>query len=393
MMRSIPRRLRVAASWLPRAIRNPVASRGRHGSTSGYTGSGYPSDTLAGGRVPDGAVPDTFNDPRLQRDLEQFGFVVVPFMTEKQLRQVRLLQDRLGAAPDDPRVAINWSFHSASASHKSEVRDTFLPLLRAELDGLLKDHEVFLTTFITKWPGPDSGFAPHQDPTLVDERRFRGITVWIPLGPTGVFGGRDNGMLHFVPGSHLFSSALRVSDVDRSPLKPHQERIVSDHGVGVGTAPGEAIVFDNRTIHFSMPNLTDEPRVVLSFGVRPREARCVLLREKEDRLEMFEIHDEFYTDVLPASQHSWAPPGDPIARLSQPRTSWTADEFAEMCRNAPKPELGWRVSDEQRSWHDPGIFCARCGNRDGLTQIDRSNHNNAQLLCFSCSESLHGTQR
>lgn len=336
----------------------------------------------------------TLRDPRYQRELVRAGFVVVPFLTDAALGELRDLHAVLGPAPDDPQVALNWTFHSESMQHKRAVRDAVLPLLGNQLESLLEDHVAYLTTFITKWPGPDSGFAPHQDPTLVDERRFRGVTVWAPLGPTGIIDGDDNGMLRFVPGSHRFSDALRVSDVDRSPLKDHQDDIISHYGWGVETSPGEAIVFDNRTIHFSLPNRTETPRVVISFGVRPREAACVLLREHGDTGEMFEIHDDFYTDVLPARQHLWVPPTEAVARFAAVHPSWSSSEFDDLCRSAPTPVRGQPLgADDTAAWQDPGIFCARCGGTEGLVEVERSSHNNAQLLCAGCTDRLRGSRR
>src|SRR4051812_30944470 len=156
--------------------------------------------------------------------------------------------------------------------------------------------------FITKWPGPNSGFGAHQDPTLVDERRFRGVTIWIPLGDTGVVDGRDNGMLHVVAGSHRFTDGPRTRDVDDFAFAGLEDDIATRYGVGVPTRRGEAIVFDNRLIHYSMPNETDDPRVVVSLGMRPSEASCVALRRNADGLvDLYEIDEDHYMSLVPAA--------------------------------------------------------------------------------------------
>ena len=250
----------------------------------------------------------TLSDPVQQANLETYGFAVVDALDEERLELARQLYAELGPAPDDPKVALNWSFHSRSAEYKRDVKQKMLAAFGDVVDDMLVDHEVYLTTFITKWPGPNSGFAPHQDPSLVDERHRRGVTVWIPLGDTGPVDGVDNGMLRFVPGSHRFSSALRVTDVDRSQVAGHEEAIIERHGVGMPSTAGQALVFDNRVIHYSMPNESDEPRVVLSFGVRPREGACTLMRADDDgTVQIFEIDDDFYIDVLPAENHLYEP--------------------------------------------------------------------------------------
>lgn len=330
----------------------------------------------------------TLSDPAKQADLERYGFAVVDAFDEAQLELARELYAEIGPAPDDPQLALNWSFHSRSAEYKREVKAKMLAAFGDVVDRMLVDHEVYLTTFITKWPGPNSGFAPHQDPSLVDERRFRGVTVWIPLHDTGPVDGVDNGMLRFVPGSHRFSSALRVTDVDRSQVAGHEDAVLR-HGVGMPTTAGQALVFDNRVIHYSMPNERDEPRVVLSFGVRPREAACTLMRADDDgTVRIYEIHDDFYIDVLPAENHLYEPPEPPIATIAQGDVGWTPEEFERLCAAAPVPPGVIRAEEVATAWRDPGVFCALCGSSEGLEDADRSVRNNAQLVCASCEQEL-----
>jgi hypothetical protein len=333
------------------------------------------------------------SDPAKQADLERFGFAVVDALDETQLELARELYAELGPAPDDPQVALNWSFHSRSPEYKRDVKAKMLAAFGSVVDDMLVDHEVYLTTFITKWPGPNSGFAPHQDPSLVDERHFRGVTIWIPLGDTGPVDGIDNGMLRFVPGSHRFSSALRVTDVDRSQVAGHEEAILR-HGVGMPSTAGQALVFDNRVIHYSMPNETDEPRVVLSFGVRPREGACTLMRADDDgTVRIYEIDDDFYIDVLPAENHLYEPPAPPIATIEQGEIGWSTQEFEQLCIDAPVPDGVIRAGEVSTAWRDPGVFCALCGSSEGLDDADRSVRNNAQLVCATCEQGLREQDR
>lgn len=332
----------------------------------------------------------TLADPHHQAHLERFGFAIIPAIPPEVLGEARQLHTELGPAPDDPQMALNWTFHSQSSEHKRAVKDRMLSLFRPYLEEMFVDHEVYLTTFITKWPGPNSGFAPHQDPTLVDERRYRGVTVWIPLHDTGIVDGLDNCMLHFVPGSHRFATTLRVSDVDQTPLGDHEQEIVGRHGVGAPTTTGDVLVFDNRVIHYSMPNETDEPRVVMSFGMRPSEGACVLLRQDgEGGIDIYEIDDDFYIDVLPAQQHLWEPDSAPIDKVRLEMVGWSPEEFAALCAEVPQPSGTIRAGE--RTWKDPGVFCALCGSTDGLGDADRESRNNAQLVCADCTSKLQSS--
>ncbi|MFZ4432505.1 MAG: phytanoyl-CoA dioxygenase family protein [Microthrixaceae bacterium] len=332
--------------------------------------------------APPGPDRVTMADPVRQRELEEFGFTVVPdVLPPALLDAVRHLHARIGPAPDDPRVSINWTFHSASSEHKRAVQRQVGELAGRVLDAVLVDHVAYLTTFITKWPGPNSAFPPHQDPSLLDERRFRGVTVWIPLADTD----ERNGGLHLVPGSHRFSRQLRVSDVDRFPFAGLDREMV-EHGRLASVRAGDALVFDNRVVHYSLPNTTDEPRVVLSFGVRPREAACIILRDTgPGELGMWEVHDDFYVDVLPMEHHLWQPAGEPVDRVAVVEERWTAQRLAQLCALVPPaPGVATRATGTSEGWDGPAVFCARCGGTEGLDGVDRGARNNAQLICPRC---------
>lgn len=332
----------------------------------------------------------TLVDSESQELLDRYGFVVVPFLDRTTMDQVREIYRDCGPAPDDPGVALYFGFHSASLEYKRRVSDAVKAVLEPKCAELLVDHAIYLAMFITKWPGENSGFGPHQDPTLVDERRFRGVSVWTPLVPTGVAGQPDNGVLHVVPGSHEFVSGTRVRNVDRSVFADHEAAIL-EHGVAVPTEPGEAIVFDNRVLHYSHPNQTDAPRPVVSLGVRPREASCVLPVATDDGLiDLYEVSDESWIEVPAPTVAQWRPTQPPIARVEPPRTTLSASEFEELCRGVGTAPRTVRTEwlDTRPAAVDPGAFCAFCGTTEGFDETDRIGRGKAQLVCASCARSF-----
>ena len=312
---------------------------------------------------------------------------MLPLFDTTTLDELRTLARDVGPAPDDPQLALNWSFHSRSDDYKVSLK-RLLPLAQPALDRAFTDHVAYLTTFITKWPGANGAFPPHQDPTLIDERRFTGVTVWAPLDDVDV----RNGMLHVVPGSHRFSKALRLQDVDTTPFAGLEQEILEHHGRGVPLDAGEALVFDNRLLHFSLPNVSEGPRLVLSFGMRPQAGRCtVVLPVGDDQLGIHEVDDDFYVDVLPASRDHWRPTAPPVAVVPRVDEAWTAEHLAALCAaagEAPRAEVVTLPDDVHDGALDTGVFCALCGSTEGLTTADRSGRDNAQLRCPDCEASL-----
>ena len=96
------------------------------------------------------------------------------------------------------------------------------------------------------------------------------MTVWIALVDTD----ESNGALGFVRGSHLFfdKPVGSPSPEFRTCTQGH-EAILYEYLDFVPLAAGEALVFDNRTIHGATPNVTDAPRLAVGIGMTPREAQ------------------------------------------------------------------------------------------------------------------------
>ena len=111
----------------------------------------------------------------------------------------------------------------------------------------------------------------HQDEAYWDPGlEYESLSFWMPFQEATV----ENGCMQFVPGSHdnevlphhrLGGDAegLEVDDVDA-----HVE-----DAVACELPPGGATVHSSRTLHYTGPNRTDQPRraYVLTFGVPPRE--------------------------------------------------------------------------------------------------------------------------
>jgi hypothetical protein len=73
----------------------------------------------------------------------------------------------------------------------------------------LTDIKVICASYIVKTPGPESGMSIHQDMSLVDESRFTGINIWIPLIDLTI----ENGALLFCRRATVFSLLIGGSSI------------------------------------------------------------------------------------------------------------------------------------------------------------------------------------
>lgn len=334
---------------------------------------------------------DTFFDSESQRSLERLGYAVVPFLDADAIDEITSTYWRIGPAPGDPRMTIHFDFQSESIDYKERVATALRPLLEPRIDRILDRYHLFSPNFIMKWPGGRSGFAPHQDTSLVDEARYRSVTIWCPL--TDTIGGEDgeNGVLRFVPGSHEFVSWIRAHDPGAFAFDGLEQAIIDRYGVPVPVRAGEAIVFDHRAVHFSMPNGCSEPRLVIAMGLRPNEADLLHFRRSgDDSFDVYEIDDDYYIRMNPFLLREGVPGYECVDQVRMTRPVVTADVFHDWCTGVMEPaRRRWTDRILRRRSHvnaDP--FCFRCGSQEGLGDVMRVEHGNMQLLCSNCTGKL-----
>ena len=113
----------------------------------------------------------------------------------------------------------------------------------------------------------------HQDEAYWDPAlEYNAVSVWMPLQDATL----ENGCMQFVPGSHRHDVLphRHISD-DPAVEALEYDGDVSDLQVTVcPLAPGGATIHGSRTLHYTGPNLSDQPRraYIMGFG-RPAQRR------------------------------------------------------------------------------------------------------------------------
>jgi hypothetical protein len=220
-------------------------------------------------------------------------------------------------------------------------RDRYEARIAAWWDQVLEqrfvDHRLLFTSFLTKHPGDDSTLPMHQDPSVVDERRHRSVTLWVALDDMGP--ALRNGELHVIPGSHAVGQEWRGTFTTATYL-PDVERVWSS-ARSVAVRAGDGVVLDSRVVHGSPPNLATSSRIAMAGVVAPRGVplQHVLAADGDaDDVLIQRVDDDFYRHVSPASLHE-SPPDDlevleVVPRVTEPIT--TAALIAEARRRRPR---------------------------------------------------------
>ena len=324
----------------------------------------------------------TFFDDEAQESLERDGFAVISFLDGVEVAELRRRFEAMGAAPGDPKVACHSSFHTSDVAYKSRVSRSVLEVLEPELARCFDRQRALPCNFIAKWPSAMSGFGLHQDLTLVDENEHRSVEVWAALDDTNA----QNGQLWMVPGSHrwLPTNIRGINGFDFA-FAPVARRIMDRHAVAVPVKAGQAIVFNHATLHFSLPNRTEEARLVAITDLIPGEAEHLhFFGDGAGNIDVYRIDDSFWTDNNPFTLWKPPPASQRIGRSDAQRfTVSDADLDALLA-------AGLGIENDGESPHGAPnaakTWCHRCG-RVGLGSYPPDRWvGNVTLLCDDCAE-------
>ena len=232
-----------------------------------------------------------FRHAAVQTTFEKNGNVILLFYNEAEMEALRRLYHELH--PQNEHGFFPSTF-SGDKEYRNIADREIRRLCARAMDHYLQDIKVVCGAFIAKNPGPESGMCVHQDMSLVDESRFTGINIWVPLTDLSI----KNGTLFVLPGSHRLFPTYRGSSIPEFFEAVNNDLI--DYLVPVEIKAGEAVFFDQSIIHYSPPNYSDAVRIVTNTYFTHRDAVFMTYyHDKENHgphVEAFRQSDTFMTD-------------------------------------------------------------------------------------------------
>lgn len=209
------------------------------------------------GRMP---LKTIFQDPDLQGRLQEQGFLVMPFLSEEALAELRELYGELHAAR--PSEGFYSSTFSPDLDFKKRISDVAGRLFSKTVADLFKDVKGLGASFLNKQPGEEGKMPIHQDWTVcAEEEGHFTCTIWVPLQDVGP----ENGAIKVLPGSHRYTNALRgptLPVVWREVMEVLEEKMET-----LEMKAGEAFIFDHALLHSSHLNTSQVERLAVTYGL------------------------------------------------------------------------------------------------------------------------------
>lgn len=202
---------------------------------------------------------------RLSKD----GVIKISLLDETALSKIISLYKSANQSgqPSSFFDGIHMTIWDQNTEYKTAIRENLEQLLMPYFDKYFTNYRAISQQFIVKLPGNNTTFPVHQDWSIVNERDYFSLNIWIPLHDVD----ETNGAMWIVKGSHRLDQPVRGA----GSLFPNYFPLLEEMKPYMTSFPmkaGEALIFYHSTIHGSPQNLSNEPRLTVQVSLLPKEA-------------------------------------------------------------------------------------------------------------------------
>lgn len=236
-----------------------------------------------------------FKDSALQQRFEKDGYAKISLL---DVPDIETLHTYYNDQQLDNKIdgGFHISLDNQDESIVKTISHTLEKTLKPYTDQVFNEYKIFTSSYVIKEPGKKNIVPPHQDWSFVDEKENYSATCWIPLVDVK----EENGALGVIRGSHKLFAHPRSSPSpqSKSPLADHIFTLFPYVDI-INMKAGECLIFDNRLIHASPPNLTTTSRIAVGIGVTgkavPLKHYYQVPETTPEQLEVYDIDREFFT--------------------------------------------------------------------------------------------------
>lgn len=230
----------------------------------------------------------TFIDPKLEEEITENGFVVIPNFLPKE--EIDYLLDVYKQNHKEREIGCWNSLYDLPIGSGAEISEKITALAKPHFEKLFKDWKFPVALFIVKNPGQGHESIVHRDDSIHDEEKVQYRQCWVPLVDIT----DTNGVLYVVPKSHKIFTDTRPFFA-KWPYYHLTDRLKHEF-LPIYAKAGDLVIYLERTLHGSFENVSNETRPVFQGGIMHKDAIPVYMRYKEDKglVELYEVDMNFF---------------------------------------------------------------------------------------------------
>ncbi len=232
----------------------------------------------------------------IEEEIGNKGFVVVDMIPEEEINILRESAFKIINQIDSN--LISDKFLSTGRLESAKIRNESSKQVKDKIGHYVNNYfitsevEIVSAGYLLKGKGAESALNPHQDSSLIDERKYRSYFIWIPLQDTN----HINGTINVIPGSHKLEIYQRSLNIPWN-LEAYT-KLLWKFMIPINVKTGQALFFHSALIHGSTPNLSDNLRIATNFFIRNRESLYTHYYSDSDsnykNIELYNVTPEFY---------------------------------------------------------------------------------------------------
>lgn len=241
-----------------------------------------------------------FKDSPAQEAFERDGFVKLDLLRPEDIKELEDYYLRLTDGKVQNTVYGMWvSLHDerADVEAKRKTMEQIHRIVLPRLNEHFIDCKPHLGSYLVKVPNPRSFTFPHQDWTFVDNEQMShlvSLTIWITLKDIDI----PTGTLGFIKGSpKFFDNVIGSPSPAITTVTRGHEPLLFQYLTYPKVGAGQALAFNNKTIHAALPNTGSYQRIALGIGITPAQAELFhyyLKPGTTNRLLKLKVEEEFF---------------------------------------------------------------------------------------------------
>jgi phytanoyl-CoA hydroxylase len=261
------------------------------------------------------------------------GYVVLPLFDPREVEECRKLY--FDTIPEPTSDFFTTAF-LPDGEPRRKVKETLEEVIAPHVAALMPTYTTCVRHLIVKRGSPDAGpLHLHQDFNFVDHCVHRAVHVWVALADVD----EQNGCLTMLPGSHNLGLHISAMGLNATPYDPYRQLLENDCKVGVPMKAGEAVFFDERTLHGSFPNRSPDVRIAMGAVFLPKGVKQRLYvadDAKSSLLDILEVESETSLNYSALLRPPY-PEGFRKIGTVEYSAKYLSPEVVEGLRRAPAP--------------------------------------------------------